>query len=265
MTSDRDLASLENNKVFYGRLYRRSNPLFHLLRAKTSFDQQSKSRVNLNALRPYIGEKGRQDVIRLLDYGCGWGTFLLETARVYPNIELFCFDIVEDAVENLQRTMATLGTSVTPLESNNNGFLSGESSFDFIVCSHVLEHVESDKDLIKQFLSMLAPDGYLLVNVPINEVWNDPKHIRRYTQQTIVSLIETSGYSVEFIDQVDRWTSYLLTHETKPTRALTLLPWTRGLRLSLSLLPPRFYQFLEYRLLRNHQPQQCVVIAKKNV
>jgi len=39
--------------------------------------------------------------------------------------------------------------------------------FDFILCSHVLEHVENDKKALNEFCRILKKNGNLIITVPI--------------------------------------------------------------------------------------------------
>jgi SAM-dependent methyltransferase len=41
-----------------------------------------------------------------------------------------------------------------------------DASFDAIVCSHVLEHVDRDRDALGELRRVLAPDGWALLMVP---------------------------------------------------------------------------------------------------
>lgn len=51
-------------------------------------------------------------------------------------------------------------------------------SFDFIICSHVLEHVEDDRRAMAELHRVLAPGGCAVVMVPIDlgraETYEDP-------------------------------------------------------------------------------------------
>ena len=42
-----------------------------------------------------------------------------------------------------------------------------DTSYDFIWCSHVLEHIENDLDAMREMYRVLAPGGVLLAQVPI--------------------------------------------------------------------------------------------------
>ena len=43
----------------------------------------------------------------------------------------------------------------------------GDSSFDAIICSHVLEHVEDDRRAMRELFRVLRPGGWCLIFVPL--------------------------------------------------------------------------------------------------
>lgn len=66
-----------------------------------------------------------------------------------------------------------------------------ESSFDFVLMKHVLEHVGSGfstfRDVMRELYRILAPDGKLEIQVPHfrhDTWWSDPTHVRAFTPLT---------------------------------------------------------------------------------
>ncbi len=91
--------------------------------------------------------------------------------------------------------------------------------FDFIYCSHVLEHVEDDRKALREFYRVLKVGGIALILVPITgeETYEDPfivspeerltefgqeDHVRRYGLD-ITKRIEESGFRVQIINVED--------------------------------------------------------------
>jgi SAM-dependent methyltransferase len=88
-------------------------------------------------------------------------------------------------------------------------------SFDMILCSHVLEHVEQDIKAMKELYRVLNKDGFAIIVVPINlglkEDFEDPTktsesdrwkyfgqndHVRVYSKKGFVSKLESVGFQV---------------------------------------------------------------------
>jgi len=54
--------------------------------------------------------------------------------------------------------------------------------FDVVLCFHVLEHIEDDRAAMREFLRILKPDGWAILQSPF-----DPARERTYEDATIVS------------------------------------------------------------------------------
>ena len=48
-----------------------------------------------------------------------------------------------------------------------------ENTFDLVLCSHVLEHVQNDLQAMREFLRVLKPGGTAILQVPISRVLKD--------------------------------------------------------------------------------------------
>jgi SAM-dependent methyltransferase len=75
------------------------------------------------------------------------------------------------------------------------------NEFECVGMFDVLEHLEEDALAIKNVAKMLKPKGLMILTVPAhNWLWNrDDKiagHKRRYSKETLVSVVESSGFSV---------------------------------------------------------------------
>jgi glycosyltransferase involved in cell wall biosynthesis/phospholipid N-methyltransferase len=83
------------------------------------------------------------------------------------------------------------------------------SSFDTVICLHILEHLVDDAQALRHIRTLLEPKGRLILLVP-----NDPSsfgtldlalgHQRRYARSPLTKLLEDTGYSVETILDFNR-------------------------------------------------------------
>lgn len=91
-----------------------------------------------------------------------------------------------------------------------------DNNFDVIICSHVLEHIEEHELAVKELFRVASTGSVSLMLVPINTslehnfeipIGNDPilrwkfygqdDHVRLYSQNGFVSLLEKAGFEVE--------------------------------------------------------------------
>jgi trans-aconitate methyltransferase len=162
------------------------------------------------------------------------------------------------AVLQLCAAARYLGREIQPFDPQHP-----TCGLDLIVCSHVLEHVPLDTALLARFVAALAPGGLLLVNVPINEQWADPKHARRYSERTLRERLEQQGLRVLHTIETDRWSAWLSRHEQREDQRRTVKAALRVVRLVLGQTPVSLLARMEQLFLRSLPPQQLLVLAEK--
>jgi SAM-dependent methyltransferase len=69
---------------------------------------------------------------------------------------------------NLDYTTADLVSPLADLHFDIMNIPLDDNSFDVVICNHVLEHVPNDIDAMKEIYRILKPDGWAILQVPIN-------------------------------------------------------------------------------------------------
>lgn len=87
-----------------------------------------------------------------------------------------------------------------------------DSTYDLIICSHVLEHVADDRLALKELYRITKKNGQVLILVPLDlkKVWFDEEnglsefenwkrfgqtdHVRRYTHDELIKRITEAGF-----------------------------------------------------------------------
>lgn len=124
-----------------------------------AWSHSSRFRKARQLVAPHAGKK-------LLDHGCGDGTFMVLISDIFP--DAVGTDISRSHIEdNIQR----LGDLAQLSFLMENEVFDGQHdhSFDVITCMEVLEHCLDDKVelLLDLFTRLLKPGGMLIVSVPI--------------------------------------------------------------------------------------------------
>src|SRR5262245_51805961 len=114
----------------------------------------------LSLARPFAGR-------RLLDYGCGDGTFLaLLSATTYRPAEAVGAELDEFQVNDCRIRLGNDSrlsfVSIDSLETPAH-----HEWYDVVVCMEVLEHVVELDFVIDRLWRMLSAQGRLLVSVPV--------------------------------------------------------------------------------------------------
>ena len=138
-----------------------------------------------------------------------------------------------------------------------------EECFDIVSCSHVLEHVPDDEATANQLMESLRPGGFLLLNVPINEVFDDPNHVRAYDRRKLSSLLENSNLEILREEESDRLSAFLLHHEMNGACGRIKRSACRLLRAVSAVLPLSVIENMERILPATYKSQQLILVARK--
>jgi len=137
--------------------------------------------------------KGKSSYIEI---GCGTG-YLLDILQGLPGIAISGIDMHEESIRIAKKRCGTARIFKATVEEL------GEELFDTIGIFDVLEHIEDDKDVIKQLSKHLNLGGYMLITVPQHQwLFSDADqaagHFRRYRRKKIRKLLVDAGLKVIF-------------------------------------------------------------------
>jgi SAM-dependent methyltransferase len=139
-------------------------------------------------LRERLAPHLRAHHLRYLDFGGGDG-FLISQ---FASQENRCFVI--DYQDPTNPDVIKLGNSIDDIPAG--------STYDVVVCSHVLEHVVEPRQILTRLHRSLAPEGLIYVEVPLEifgaiRIDNDPvTHVNFFTPASLRTLVRKAGFSV---------------------------------------------------------------------
>ena len=150
---------------------------------------------------------------RVLDVGAGFGRHVFECAR--RGADVVALDYAEDEV---METRATLGAMVDGDEIKIERFLGvlrgdatrlpfADGSFDVVITSEVLEHIQDDVGAISEMVRVLKPGGTFAATVPswfpekinwmLSDEYHAPKseggHVRIYSKTELSAKLHAAG------------------------------------------------------------------------
>jgi len=125
-----------------------------------------------------------------IDIGAGIGYFSKELKKIYPRLLPNCVD--------------------TNYQDSDLGEIDGvefttkynvEDSADIVLLMDVLEHVESDEQLIRTYLPSASKDATWLITVPaFQSLWSGHDvalgHFRRYRKKQLLTILEKLDFEV---------------------------------------------------------------------
>jgi len=117
-----------------------------------------------------LSENGRKN-LRILDVGCGAGYISLELARAGHRVT--GIDISDGCIKLAKETLRTnpFKKDFGSLEYMVMPFWNTTGTYDAILFSGVLHHLDDPEKAIKKALSMLVPGGLILCHEPCHEMW----------------------------------------------------------------------------------------------
>ena len=164
-------------------------------------------RFNRLGLRP--GDK-------FLDAGAGFGRHAFEAAR--QGATVYALDYATDEVVMTRNTFGAMLEAKEITEKAYGGVLRGDATklpfddntFDCVVTSEVLEHIQDDVNVISELHRVLKPGGSLGVTVPswwpekinwmLSDEYHAPKsvggHVRIYSATELKAKLRSAGLEV---------------------------------------------------------------------
>ena len=124
----------------------------------------------------------------VLEIGSGEGygiSELSKKAQKYIAIDKYDTPINEELKKN--NNIEFLEMSVPPLDFPEN-------SVDFIVTFQVIEHIQNDKEFIKEIYRVLKPGGNLILTTPnrLMSLSRNPWHVREYSPEEMREILNNS-------------------------------------------------------------------------
>jgi 2-polyprenyl-3-methyl-5-hydroxy-6-metoxy-1,4-benzoquinol methylase len=102
----------------------------------------------------------------ILDAGCGLGRHTFFMARRYPNSAITGVDLDGKNISICNYIREKKGFVNVRFESCDLRHLNLNQRFDLIICSDVLEYIEEDDLVLRNFRNWLAENGRLILHTP---------------------------------------------------------------------------------------------------
>lgn len=167
-----------------------------LLRLETMNEAKRFNDEVFRKVEPFLGRE-------ILEVGTGIGNF---TERLLEKGSVVGVEIVPEFVVEAKRRLkdrvelheADMGVEIP-------SFLAGRT-FDTIVCMNVLEHIEDDRRTLRNFKTLLAPGGKVVLVVPAHQFLFNPLdshdgHFRRYAKSDLVAKLKEAGFKVPHVSR----------------------------------------------------------------
>jgi 2-polyprenyl-3-methyl-5-hydroxy-6-metoxy-1,4-benzoquinol methylase len=125
----------------------------------------------------------------------GAGTGYMSRLFLQRGFSGACHDLGEDSREMIRSNLAAYGDSARVVDNVDE---LADETFDYLFAFEVLEHIEADLAVLRQWMRKLRPGGRVLVSVPahMRKYGRSDElvgHVRRYERSELHALLEQSG------------------------------------------------------------------------
>lgn len=160
-------------------------------------------------------EANHNKPIEVLELGCAMGSTLNRIKRLWPDAQVHGVEYVNE--------VARVGGHISDViqgDVENMVIPYSEKQFDYIICADVLEHLRNPQATLKRFIPYLKDDGRFIISLPNIRHFGvlmmlvlggrfdyqddgilDSTHLRFFTKDTAIEMIEGAGLLVEQIER----------------------------------------------------------------
>jgi len=158
--------------------------------------------------------------LSVLDAGGGKGSFGYFIAKKFPEWNVVLADNDSATLSRGRHIASACGLWNLTLREIDLRELNGDSQYDVVICSDVLEHLEDDEKVTEQLARALKPGGVIILTSPsvpqpkhlslvgwrerrIGFKPSDYGHVRQgYSKESLTRIMENAGLDIDTI----RWT-----------------------------------------------------------
>jgi SAM-dependent methyltransferase len=152
----------------------------------------------VGVLRKHLNSNGLP--VRILDYGCGTGEFLLKAKEL--KYDVVGFEPSEIASKQVKEKGLRVMVNDMDLDKQE------DNSLDAITLWHVMEHIHDIKSRIKVFSRILRNNGLLVIAIPENKSfdaayyktdwagWDLPRHLFHFDEITLKRLVGSDEFTL---------------------------------------------------------------------
>lgn len=189
---------------------------------------------------------------KVLDIGCGTGqNLILISKNIVSGVGI---DISNERLK-IAKKIAELN-SLKNLKFENKSALENnfkKESFDWIICTEVLEHIENDELVLDNISKWLKKNGKLLITTPAEKMFTkineklrnyvgEPDHVRvGYNIQELSKRLEKKGFTIEKAEYYGQFFSTLIHY--------TSLLFARNKNVKIEKGEPKLISYYIYNLL----------------
>lgn len=152
------------------------------------------------AIRQWTAENKGPKMV--LDAGSGFGQYDYYLASRHKNWKIKGIDVKEEQIEDCNVFFKRVKLSNVSFEVADLTKFIEKEIYDMVLCVDVMEHIEEDELVLRNFYQSLKKGGFLLISTPSDKGGSDVHHDHTHHGEESQSFIDEhvrDGYGVEEI------------------------------------------------------------------
>lgn len=175
----------------------------------------------------------RDEPLNFLDAGMGFGQYSYWLVSKFPKCFLQGVDVKEEQVVDCNRFFMRIGKSNALFSCADLVALSDINQYDFILNVDVMEHIEEDEQVLRNFYRALKPQGFLLISTPSDLGGSD---VHDEHEASFIGEHVRDGYSVEDITAKLERAGFDKVHTAYSYGLYGHISWILSMKIPISLL-----------------------------
>ena len=149
---------------------------------------------------------------KVLDVGCGRGSYISDIKRIRPELDLYGCDLDDKLLKNMKKQFDQANIKITQCDAHKLPF--ADENFDAVIMFDVLEHLEDPEKALSEVSRVLKRKGVFHLAVPCEadlftlDGWvsklfkrNLKKkpigHIQQFTFSKMEELLKSTGFKIK--------------------------------------------------------------------
>ncbi len=150
-------------------------------------------------LRSLFGRLTDRRPVQVLDAGTGFGQYTYFIAKSFPEANILAVDIKQDYLDNAERFFSkTKHRSRIDFAYEDLTALKTTGPFDLILSVDVMEHIEDDRAVFRNFASVLNKGGFVVINTPSDQGGSD---VSVEEDSSFIGEHVRDGYNIDELQQ----------------------------------------------------------------
>ncbi len=138
--------------------------------------------------------------LRFYDAGAGFGQYSYFILKQFKKAKVHAVDLKTDYMNSFTHYAEEIGWQNFTAQQADLAEYTPKESFDLIIAIDILEHIENDEQVLRNFRKVLNKGGKLVISSPSNfdeSAKFTAEHVRPgYSKEDICSKLENAGFKI---------------------------------------------------------------------